>query len=83
MRAERPDLQCAAARYQLHRSLSVDCPYENQRQTNSHGDSWQKLSPGARREGFFVGPNGTDCCSGDPVQAAVDIVECRWFYPKR
>jgi len=67
----------------LDRSLSADCPYyENQRQTNSSGDSWQKLSPGACREGFFVGPNGTDCCSGDTMQSAVDFLECRWFYPK-
>lgn len=67
----------------LHRSVNADCPYyENQRQTNSQGKSWQKLSPGACREGLFVGPNGTDCCSGDPMQAAVDFLECRSFYPK-
>lgn len=67
----------------LHRSLSAGCAYyENQRETNSAGVSWQKLSPGACREGFFVGPNGTDCCSGDTMQAAVDFLECRAFYPK-
>lgn len=66
----------------LDRSLEAGCPYyENQRQTNSNGVSWQKLSPGACREGYFVGPNGTDCCSGDPMQAAVDFRECRSFYP--
>jgi hypothetical protein len=66
----------------LHRSLEADCPYyQNQRQTNSNGVSWQKLSPGACREGYFVGPNGTDCCSRDTMQAAVDFLECRWFYP--
>ncbi|HZF30867.1 MAG TPA: hypothetical protein VE907_17255 [Gammaproteobacteria bacterium] len=68
----------------LHRSVHNDCPYyENQRLTNSHGDSFQKLAPGACRDGFFVGPSGTDCCSGEPLQAAVDIGECRSFYPRR
>jgi hypothetical protein len=67
----------------LHRSVRAGCPYyQNQRQTNSAGASWQKLSPGACREGFLVGPNGTDCCSADPMQAAVDFLECRWFYPR-
>lgn len=67
----------------LHRSPHAGCEYYlNRRKTNSHGTTWMMLSPAACRSGTFVGPNGTDCCSGDVLQAAVDVAECRWFYPK-
>ena len=68
----------------LHRSVEAGCPYlENQRKSNTKGMSWMMLSPAACRADHFVGPSGTDCCSADPMQAAIDLVECRWFYPKR
>jgi hypothetical protein len=67
----------------LERSANAGCAYfENQKKTNSNGVSWQMLSPGACRGSFFVGPNGTDCCSKDPMQAAVDFIECKFFYPE-
>jgi hypothetical protein len=49
----------------------------------SRRHSWQKLAPGACRTDHFVRPNGTDCCSGEPLQSAVDFVECRFFNPQR
>lgn len=41
-----------------------------------------RLSPGACGDGYYVGKNGLDCCSADPVQAAIDTVECGVFYPQ-
>jgi hypothetical protein len=41
-----------------------------------------RLSPGACGDGYYVGKNGLDCCSGNPFQAAIDITECGGFYPK-
>jgi hypothetical protein len=60
---------------------SLDCAY-SYLPTGSNGHvKWRKLLPAACREGAYVGPNGTDCCTADPAQAAVDINECRKFYP--
>ena len=42
--------------------------------------NWQLLAPGACQDGYFVGKNGLDCCSADPVQAAIDPTECGDFY---
>jgi hypothetical protein len=42
---------------------------------------WLLLTPGACRPGYYVGRSGLDCCSGDPVQAAIDVRECGRFYP--
>ena len=39
-----------------------------------------RLAPASCRSGYFVGKNGLDCCSADPVQAAIDPVECGVFY---
>lgn len=43
----------------------------------------KRLTPGACRKGYFAGPYGTDCCSADTYQAAIDIVECGSFYVKK
>jgi hypothetical protein len=66
------------------RSRNAGCGYAaNQIGRNSRGETWQKLLPGACRPGDYVGPNGTDCCSGDPLQAAIDLSECLYFYPRQ
>lgn len=58
------------------------CDYfKNVFEYNSSGDRWHRLTPAACREGYFVGRNGLDCCSADPVQAAIDPVECGLYYP--
>lgn len=67
--AQQPDAQ-------RHRHPSNGCEYF----LNQRGASWFKLAPGACGDGYFVGPYGTDCCSADPFQAAVDRVECGHFY---
>jgi hypothetical protein len=65
----------------LTKKRTLDCAY-SYLATGSNGHmNWRKLLPAACREGAYVGPNGTDCCTADPAQAAVDINECRKFYP--
>lgn len=55
-----------------------DCAYFANRRHPTGG--WLLLTPGACRDGYFVGKSGLDCCSADPVQAAIDPVECGQFY---
>ncbi len=43
-------------------------------------DEWILLTPGACKEGYYVGRDGLDCCSADPVQAAIDPLECSPYY---
>jgi hypothetical protein len=64
------------------RSPSNGCAYaENLRATNSHGESWQRLMPGACRDGTFVGRDGLDCCIGvPPVDASHGSRECAPYY---
>ena len=55
-----------------------DCAYfRNRRHLTGN---WLLLAPGACHKGYFVGKNGLDCCSADPVQAAIDPVECSPYY---
>lgn len=49
---------------------------------NSKGITWRKLLPGACREGTFVGRDGLDCCSGNPLKDGPLGPECEAFYPK-
>jgi hypothetical protein len=39
-----------------------------------------RLAPAACQAGYYVGKDGLDCCSADPVQAAIDQVECGIYY---
>ena len=55
-----------------------DCAYFRHRRHPT--GQWLLLSPGACGKGYFVGKNGLDCCSADPVQAAIDPVECSRYY---
>lgn len=54
-----------------------DCAYFLNRK---HAGGWFLLAPGACRDGYYVGRDSLDCCSADPVQAAIDPVECGPFY---
>lgn len=55
-----------------------DCAYFKNRRHST--GNWLLLTPAACRAGYFVGKNGLDCCSADPVQAAVDPGECGIYY---
>ena len=65
------------------RQRSLGCNYEKfGTGKNSNGDTWLKLLPGACRDGTYVGPFGTDCCSNNLFAAAKLGAECRKFFPK-
>ena len=55
-----------------------DCAYFRNRRDPT--GRWLLLTPGACRNGYFVGKHGLDCCSADPVQAAIDARECSPYY---
>jgi len=61
---------------------SDSCAYEKLGTgKNSRGDTWRKLLPGACRANTFVGRDGLDCCSGDPMtDRAFGSAECAAFY---
>lgn len=61
---------------------TADCAYEvESRGRNSRGLTWKLLLPGACRDGTYVGRDGLDCCSGDPLIDAQFGRECLMFYP--
>ncbi len=61
---------------------SGDCAYEKKGTgANSRGKTWKRLLPGGCRDGTYVGPNGTDCCTGNVFADGPQGVECSAFYP--
>lgn len=63
---------------------SEACAYEKKGTggPNSRGKTWRRLLPGACRDGTFVGRDGTDCCTGNPLADGPLGVECKAFYPQ-
>ncbi|EMG2118666.1 hypothetical protein V4Z64_005170 [Pseudomonas aeruginosa] len=49
---------------------------------NSKGVTWRRLLPGACRQGNYVGPYGTDCCTGVQFEDGPKGIECTVYYPK-
>ena len=61
---------------------SNDCTYEMKGTgANSQGKTWRRLLPAGCRDGTYVGPNGTDCCTGNLFADGPQGPECRLFYP--
>lgn len=60
------------------------CAYEKKGTggPNSRGKTWRRLLPGACRENTYVGRDGTDCCTGNPMADGGLGPECSAFYPK-
>jgi hypothetical protein len=50
---------------------------------NSTGFTWHRLLPGACRPGTYVGRDGLDCCTGNPLIDGPFGIECSSFYPDR
>ncbi len=62
---------------------SNDCTYEMKGTgVNSQGKTWKRLRPAGCRDGTYVGPNGTDCCTGNLFADGPQGAECRVFYPQ-
>jgi hypothetical protein len=61
-----------------------NCAYEKGGTSkNSRGDPWRKLLPAACRPGTFVGLDGLDCWSGDPLtDRGFGSAECAGYYVK-
>jgi len=48
---------------------------------NSRGETWRRLLPAVCRPGTFVGRDGLDCCSGDPLtDSGFGPRECAGYY---
>lgn len=59
------------------------CAYTmRQEKCNSKGQCWRMLLPAACRDGTYVGPFGTDCCTGNLLADASFGPECKPYYPK-
>lgn len=65
----------------LHRIFGCNY-FANQKGTNSGGVTWHRLAPGSCPMGKLVGQYGTDCCSGDMLDAAFHP-ECAIYFPPR
>lgn len=60
-----------------------NCVYAlNIRRKNTLGKTWQILLPGACYAGTYVGRDGLDCCTGNPLTDSLYGIECNKFYPK-
>lgn len=64
---------------QLKRTLGCNY-FLNQRGSNSAGETWFRLAPGACRSDTYVGRDGLDCCSASLRAAAAFHPECRGFF---
>jgi hypothetical protein len=66
----------------LHRTQGCNY-FLNQKGSNSRGQTWFKLAPGACRPHTYVGRDGLDCCSASLFAAAALHPECRKFFLDR
>jgi hypothetical protein len=63
---------------------ALNCNYERfgTGGPNSKGKTWRRLLPGACRQGTYVGRDGLDCCSNNPLAAVALHPECSIYFPK-
>jgi hypothetical protein len=61
---------------------ALDCAYEKTPTGGNPPGKWRKLLPGACLPGTYVGPYGTDCCSGVLLVDFSLGVECSQYYRK-